>query len=87
MLLALMFFLNKSQSEALGSCKLTALSPDLTTDPSEDLSFFYLKFLIRNLLCISLPTLLSTALFIEPKKDTKARPKVILLPHVMSHHL
>lgn len=87
MLLALMFFLNKNQSEALSSCKLTALLPDLSTDPSEDLSLFYLKFLIRNPLCISLPTLLNMVLFIEPKKDTKARPKVILLPHVTSHHL
>lgn len=82
-----MFFLNKNQSEALSSCKLTALLPDLTTDPSEDLSPFYLKFLISNLLCISLPTLLYTVLFIAPKQDTKAIPKIILLPHVISHHL
>lgn len=87
MLLALMFFLNKNQSEALSLCELTALLPDLTTDPSEDLSLFYLKFLVINLLSISLPTLLNTALFIAPKKDTKAIPKIILLPHVMSHHL
>ena len=82
-----MFFLNKTQSEALSSCKLTALLPDLTTDPSEDLSLFYLKFLIRNPLCMSLPTLLYTMLFRVPKKDTKSRPKVSLLPHVISHHL
>lgn len=82
-----MFVLNKNQSEALSSCKLTALLPELTTDLSEDLSLFYLKFLLRNLLCISLLTLLYTVLFIAPKKDTKARPKVILLPHVTSHHL
>lgn len=61
-------------SVALSSCKLTSLLPDLTTDPSEDLSLFYLKFLIRPL-CTSLPMSLYTALFEILKEDTKQYQK------------
>lgn len=62
-------------SVALSSCKLTSLLPDLTTDPSKDLSFFYLKFLIRRPLYISLPMSLYTALFETLKEDTKQYQK------------